>query len=132
MLVIDSVTGRFIQTYQPITASQKNAMNLKGVIIMGERNVDISCLRISYLKHGERLIYWDDKTDNPIDSWIICHPEDGEVVASSDDEDTAHEMFSAQEIADGLSASSWMNTDHLTPGLIDSIIFMWPSQERYC
>lgn len=75
-------------------------------------------LRIGYLKHGERLI-----TDGDI--WIICHPEDGEIVASSADEDTAYEIFADGEIYTARVDAVDLTDDHLTDGLRDSIESVW-------
>lgn len=75
-------------------------------------------LSISYLKHGERLI-----TDG--DTWIICHPEDGEIIASSGDEDTAHEMFAEGEIFNAKVDAVTLTEEHLSPGLRDSIEDVW-------
>ena len=75
-------------------------------------------LSISYLSDGHRLI-----SDGDI--WIVCHPEDGEIVASSGDEETAHELFSEEEICHSLEKAEPLTDDHLTPGLVDSIKNVW-------
>lgn len=75
-------------------------------------------LSISYLSDGHRLI-----TDGDI--WIICHPEDGEIVASSGDEETAHELFGDGEIYQAQLNTVLLTDDHLTPGLVDSIKNVW-------
>ena len=71
-------------------------------------------LFISYLKDGERLI-----TDKDI--WIICHPEDGEIIASSSD----NELFDIGIISDAINNSEILDEKHITQGLIESIDIVW-------
>lgn len=71
-------------------------------------------LFISYLKDGERLI-----TDKDI--WIVCHPEDGEIIASS----SSNELFGAEDIVEAIQSASKLSEKHLTTGLIESINIVW-------
>ena len=72
-------------------------------------------LFIFYLKDGERLI--TDKKD----IWIILHPEDGSIIASSSD----NEIFDELDILDAIKQSESLQEKHLTQGIIDSIGIVW-------
>ena len=75
-------------------------------------------MEISYLSNGERMIFCGN-------DWIVLHPEDGEIVASSNDMSTAIDLIGYYELLSAWGMQQKLTRKHLTPGMRDSILIAW-------